>query len=79
MRETKLKLTSAVGPDASRDRSGTEGERHGGVGVDALLEESLAPSLGDHPLRGGDGSEHQEGRDGAACEGDHLKRFKIIS
>ena len=60
---------------AARDGEAAEGHGHGRARAHALLEESLAPSLALDPLRVGGGCDHQEGRDHAAREGDHLQRY----
>ena len=62
-----------MGPAAAGDGEAAEGHGHGGAGAHALLEEALAPVLALDPLRAGGGCDHQEGRDHAAREGDHLQ------
>ena len=62
-----------MGPPAPRDGLHSEGEGRGGPDVDALLEQSLPPAPGHHPLGGGGRGDHQEGRDEAAREGDNLQ------
>ena len=61
---------------AAGDGEATERHGHGGARAHALLEKALAPSLALDPLRVGGGCDHQEGRDHAAREGDHLQRRK---
>ena len=63
-----------MGPAAAGDGEAAERHGHGRARAHALLEEALAPSLALDPLRVGGGCDHQERRDHAAREGDHLQR-----
>ena len=50
-----------------------EGHRQRRVHVDALLEEALAEALAHDPFGGAASADHQERRDEAAGEGNHLE------
>ena len=61
---------------AAGDVPGSERERCGGADGDALLEETLSPALGHHPLGGAGGRNHEEHGDEAAREGDNLGMWR---